>query len=216
MGDRADSCFGTFAGLQLCTQGPVSSLEEKQKDETFARNGDAGGVALVSAASPDPAAEGGKDEVPEKDDDPSAVVALPPLPSDSSDSTQESGQEGSSQLELTQSTLNSQDKSVTLFLISCPGVLEDQELQVQNAIAAAANPPKESSSISSNDNNGSSSEIPSDPAGVPVPVPAPSTEIEPPSAKEISATSEVKAPAFQMTPPIPEVKQTGKWLLFSW
>lgn len=97
---------------------------------------------------------------------------------------------------------------MTLFLLFWPGVLEDQELQVQNAIAAAANSPKESNSISSND-NGSSSETPSDPPEIPVP--APSAEIEPPSANEISATSsEVKASPFQMTPPIPEVKQTGK------
>ncbi|OQU86414.1 hypothetical protein SORBI_3003G087700 [Sorghum bicolor] len=163
-------------GISSFGQVPVSSLEENQKDETFARNN--GGV-VVSAASPDPAADGGKDEVPEKDDDPSAAAALPPLSTDSSDSTQESS-----------------------------GVLEDQELQVQNAVAAAANPPKESNSIRSND-NGSSSEIPSDPAEIPVPAPSP--EIEPPSsANEISAdSSELKAaPPFQMTPSIPEVKQT--------
>jgi len=207
MGTELTSSFGNFAGLQFSTQGHVSSLEEKQKDETFAGNGDAAGVAVVSAAPPDLAEEGGKDEVPEKDDDPSAVAALPPLSSDSSDSTQESGQEAASLNYLKQAFL--QDNSVTLFLLSWPGVLEDQELQVRNAIAAAANPPKESNSISSND-NGSSSETPPDPAEIPVPVPSP--EIEPPSsANEISATSsEVKAPPFQMTPPIPEVKQTGK------
>jgi protein O-mannose beta-1,4-N-acetylglucosaminyltransferase len=98
MGTELTSCFATFAGLQLCTQGPVSSLEEKQKDETFAWNGDAAGVAVVSAASTDPAADGGKDEVPEKDDDPSAVAALPPLSSDSLDSTQESGHQEAASL----------------------------------------------------------------------------------------------------------------------
>ncbi|CAO2209133.1 unnamed protein product [Urochloa humidicola] len=143
------------------------------------------GVTVASTAPLDPAAEAGTGEVPEKDDDPISVAVLPPLSSDSADTTQESG------------------------------VLEDQELQVQNAVAQAANPPENSNSTSSSTNGSSPSVIPfpSDPAEIPAPAPAPAIqapadqipEIEstPPSTPEIQA-----APVQPIPPPTPEVKQS--------
>ncbi|PAN32043.1 hypothetical protein PAHAL_5G458700 [Panicum hallii] len=141
------------------------------------------GVAVASAAPPDPGAEGSNDEAPEKDDDPSAVAVLPPLSSDSADTTQESG------------------------------VLEDQELQVQNAVAEAANPPENNDGASSSTNGSSSSVIPfpSDPAEIPAPAPAPAIEAPADQIPEIEAlppsTPEIEASPVQLIPPTPEVKQ---------
>ncbi|XP_062191860.1 beta-1,2-xylosyltransferase XYXT1-like isoform X2 [Phragmites australis] len=71
------------------------------------------------------------------------------------------------------------------------GVLEDEELQVQDAVA---NPPKKNNDSSSS-NGSSPSVVPSNPATPPAPV------------QQIPSTTEVKAPADQQIPPIPEVKK---------
>ncbi|WVZ72080.1 hypothetical protein U9M48_020595 [Paspalum notatum var. saurae] len=161
------------------TPGLASSPEEN-KDETSTRDVDASVVVVAPTAQPNPAMEViGKDELVEKydEDEASGVGVLPPLSADPADSTQDSG------------------------------VLEDQELEAQNAVAAAAaNPPnKESNSISSNENGSSSpSVIPSAPAEIPLPPP-----------QQIAASdsdSEAKAPpVVQSIPPIiPEVKQADR------
>ncbi|KAJ1282806.1 hypothetical protein BS78_03G079900 [Paspalum vaginatum] len=171
----------------ISSLGPASSPEEK-KDETPTGNVDAGAVVVAPTAQPNPAMEmevSRKDELLDKDDDASAVVAvLPPLSPDPADSTQDSG------------------------------VLEDQELEAQNAVAAAANPPKKSNSTSSNENGSSSpSVIPSAPAEIPVPPPTTTPHIEAPP-QQIAASdsdSEAKAPpAVQPVPPITEVKQADR------
>ncbi|CAL4977574.1 unnamed protein product [Urochloa decumbens] len=141
------------------------------------------GVLDASAAPLNPATQGGKDEVPEKDDDPSAVAVLPPLSSDSADTTQESG------------------------------VLEDQELQVQNAVAEAANPPESSNGISSSTNGSSPSVIPfpSDPAEIHALAPAPAIQAPADRIPEVETppppTPEIQAAPVQLTPPSPEVRQ---------
>jgi len=69
------------------------SKAEAEKDDVGGGISNSG-IAVATTAPPDPAAEGGKDdEVAEKDDDPSVVAVLPPLSSDSADTTQASGQE---------------------------------------------------------------------------------------------------------------------------
>ncbi|CAO2160895.1 unnamed protein product [Urochloa humidicola] len=142
------------------------------------------GVIAASAAPSEPAVEGGKDDVPEKDDDPSADAVLPPLSSNSADTTQESG------------------------------VLEDQELQVQNAVAeAASSPPEISDSISSSTNGSSPSVIPfpSDPAEILAPAPAPAIQAPADQIPETEAPpppiTEIQAAPVQLIPPTPEVKQ---------
>ncbi|KAF8780025.1 hypothetical protein HU200_001991 [Digitaria exilis] len=176
---------GSKQQLDLGVQEDQGALS-KDGRKAEAEKDDAGsisssGSAVASAAPPDPAAEGAKDEFIEKDDDPSPGAVLPPLSSDSTDSTQESG------------------------------VPEDQELQVQNSVAAAAaNPPENSNSFSISTND--SIPFPSDPAEILAPAPAirapadqiPEIEAPPPP------TPEIKASPDQLTPPTtPEVKQAG-------
>ncbi|RLM92193.1 uncharacterized protein C2845_PM08G06440 [Panicum miliaceum] len=176
-GDSSKQPLGSDLGEQ--EQGALSKEGSKDAGAGISNSG----VAVASAAPPDPGAEGGNDEAPEKDDDPSAVAVLPPLSSDSADTTQESG------------------------------VLEDQELQVQNAVAEAANPPENSDGASSSTNGSSSSVIPfpSDPAEIPAPAPAPAIEAPADQIPEIEAlppsTPEIEASPVQLIPPTPEVKQ---------
>jgi len=106
---------------------------------------------------------------------------------------------------------------VSLFLLPWSGVLEDQELQVQNAVAeAAANPPVNSDGVSSSTNGSSPSVIPfpSDPAEIPAPAPAPAIEAPADKIPGIEAppppTPEIEASPVQLIPPTPEVKQAGK------
>lgn len=81
------------------------------------------------------------------------------------------------------------------------GVLEDQELQVQDAIAAANSPNKSSSS-----NGVSQSVVQSDPATIPAPVQQTPPTIPVPEAPK----QEAKAPPVQQIPLIPEAaKQPG-------
>lgn len=119
-------------------------------------------------------------------------------------------------------------------MLSWTGVLEDQELQVQNAIAEAANPPENSDSVVGGSTNGSSPAVipfQSDPAEIPAPAPAPALalqapadqipeiEVPPPSTPEIKAppsTPDIEATPVQLIPPTPEGKQAGKRFLFSW
>ncbi|CAO2193466.1 unnamed protein product [Urochloa humidicola] len=164
--------------LGVQEQGALSKEEikaEAEKNDGSVISNSGVAVASASVVPPGPAAEGGKDEVLEKDDDPiSADAVLPPLSSDSADTTQESG------------------------------VFEDQELQVQNAVAeAAANPPENSDSIGSSANGSSPSVIPfpSDHAEIHAPAPAPAIQPPPPP------TPEIQAAPVQLTPPTPEVKQ---------
>jgi hypothetical protein len=71
-------------------------------------------------------------------------------------------------------------------------------LQVQDALANASKKSNDSSS-----NAGSPAVVPSDPAILPAP-----------AEQQISLTSsEVKAPAEQQIPPVPEIKQAGKLIL---
>jgi hypothetical protein len=85
-------------------------------------------------------------------------------------------------------------QDLTSCCCSWSGVLEDEELQVQDAIANATRKSNDSSSS----NAVSHSVVPSDPAVFPAPV----QQVPLPS-------SEVKAPAGQQTPPVPEIKQAG-------
>ncbi|KAK3163724.1 hypothetical protein QOZ80_1AG0007480 [Eleusine coracana subsp. coracana] len=95
-----------------------------------------------------------------------ATAVLPPVPSvEPSNSTQESG------------------------------VLEDEELQVQDAVANAT---KRNDNSSSSSNGGSHSVIPSDPAVLPAPV------------EQIPlASSAVKVSAEQQIPPVPQIKKAA-------
>jgi hypothetical protein len=72
-------------------------------------------------------------------------------------------------------------------------------LHVQDALANASKKSNDSSS-----NAGSPAVVPSDPAILPAP-----------AEQQISLTSssEVKAPAEQQIPPVPEIKQAGKLIL---
>ncbi|CAO2174387.1 unnamed protein product [Urochloa humidicola] len=121
-------------------------------------------------ASPS-AVVGGRDEAPAKDDDATTTAVLPPVSSEEAgNSTQESG------------------------------VLEDEELQVQDEIAKPSSKKSNGSAaaaIPTNSGNGSSpSVVHSDPAVLPAPV----QQIPP-------TTQEVKAVADQQIPAVPEVKQ---------
>ncbi|CAO2180675.1 unnamed protein product [Urochloa humidicola] len=114
---------------------------------------------------------GGRDEAPAKDDDATTTAVLPPVSSEEAgNSTQESG------------------------------VLEDEELQVQDEIAKPSSKKSNGSAaaaIPTNSGNGSSpSVVHSDPAVLPAPV----QQIPP-------TTQEVKAVADQQIPAVPEVKQ---------
>ncbi|KAI5004105.1 hypothetical protein ZWY2020_031348 [Hordeum vulgare] len=85
------------------------------------------------------------------------------------------------------------------------GVLEDQELQVQDAIAAASSPNKSSSSS----DGGSESVVQSDPATLPAPV----QQTPPPAVPEAPKQVATAAPVQQI-PLIPEaVKQPGPEVL---
>ncbi|KAG2587236.1 hypothetical protein PVAP13_5NG127000 [Panicum virgatum] len=153
------------------------SKAEAEKDDVGGGISNSG-IAVATTAPPDPAAEGGKDdEVAEKDDDPSVVAVLPPLSSDSADTAQASG------------------------------VLEDQELQVQNAVAEAANPPENSDGVSSSTNGSSPSVIPfpSDPAEIPAPAPSPAVDAPADQIPEMEAPP--PPTPIQLIPPTPEVKQ---------
>ncbi|XP_066305896.1 beta-1,2-xylosyltransferase XYXT1-like [Miscanthus floridulus] len=128
----------------------------------------------ASSAAANPAAAGGKGEaVPAKDDDAPAAGLLPPVSSEEAvNSTQESG------------------------------VLEDEELQVQDAVANPSKRSNDSSSsaaaatTTSSSNGSSPSVVHSDPAILP----APAQQIPP-------AMQDVKTLAEQHVPAVPEVKQ---------
>ncbi|CAL4951225.1 unnamed protein product [Urochloa decumbens] len=182
---NADDSSKQPLDLGVQDQGALPKEEIKAEKDDGSGISDSG-VLDASAAPLNPATEGGKDdEDPEKDDDPRAVAVLPPLSSDSADTTQESG------------------------------VLEDQELQVQNAVAEAANPPENSDSISSSTNGSSPSVIPfpSDPAEIHAPAPAPAIQDPADQIPEIEnpplSTPEIQAALVQLTPPSPEVRQAG-------
>lgn len=85
---------------------------------------------------------------------------------------------------------------------SWPGVLEDEELQVQDAVAGGSKRSNDSAAAAaattSSSNGSSHAVVHSDPAILP----APAQQIPP-------ATQGVKAPADQHVPAIPEVKQAG-------
>ena len=99
---------------------------------------------------------------------------------------------------------------MSLFLLSLSGVLEDQELQVQNAVAEAANPPENSDGVSSSTNGSSPSVIPfpSDPAEIPAPAPSPAVDAPADQIPEMEAPP--PPTPIQLIPPTPEVKQAGK------
>nr|CAB3472452.1 unnamed protein product [Digitaria exilis] len=135
--------------------------------------GDSGGGASSTAANP--GAEGGnKDEVPAKDDDATTAAVLPPVSSEeAANSTQESG------------------------------VLEDEVLQVQEAVAKAPSRKSNESAAaaaaaaaSSSSNGSSTSVVHSDPAILPAPV-----QHIPPT------TQVVKTLADQQIPAVPKVNQ---------
>ncbi|CAL4957809.1 unnamed protein product [Urochloa decumbens] len=140
-------------------------------EETFVGDsGDGGGVGASSAAANPAAVGGGRDEVPAKDDDATTAAVLPPVSSEEAgNSTQESG------------------------------VLEDEELQVQDEIAKPSSKKSNGSAAAvptSSGNGSSASVVHSDPAVLPAPV----QQIPP-------TTKEVKAVADQQIPAVPEVKQ---------
>ena len=99
---------------------------------------------------------------------------------------------------------------MSLFLLSLSGVLEDQELQVQNAVAEAANPPENSDGVSSSTNGSSPSVIPfpSDPAEIPAPAPSPA--VDAPADQILEMEAPPPPTPVQLIPPTPEVKQAGK------
>ncbi|CAL4957810.1 unnamed protein product [Urochloa decumbens] len=190
-------------------------------EETFVGDsGDGGGVGASSAAANPAAVGGGRDEVPAKDDDATTAAVLPPVSSEEAgNSTQESGGEKQSHHQL---TISSQDKCVLFFcclfvslfwgrggnagftneLTDCSwssGVLEDEELQVQDEIAKPSSKKSNGSAAAvptSSGNGSSASVVHSDPAVLPAPV----QQIPP-------TTKEVKAVADQQIPAVPEVKQ---------
>ncbi|TKW13144.1 hypothetical protein SEVIR_5G079700v4 [Setaria viridis] len=153
--------------------GRNAPLEDTRRDETFV--GDSGDAARggASPAAANPAAVGGRDEVPAKDGDATAAL-LPPVSSEeAANSTQESG------------------------------VLEDEELQVQDAVAKT---PSKKSNVSAaaaattttaSSNGGSPSTVHSDPAVLPAPV-----QQIPPTTQEVKALV-----ADQQIPAAPVVKQ---------
>ncbi|TVU22183.1 hypothetical protein EJB05_31865 [Eragrostis curvula] len=146
-----------------------ASPEDTRKDETFVGDSGDASVVVASAAPPNPAAVGGEGEVPAKDDGDATggAAVLPAVASEeSANSTQESGG------------------------------LEDEELQVQDAIANASKKSNDSSS-GRNGNGGSPPVVSSDPVILPAPV----------EEKIPLPSPEVKAPAEQQIPPVPEIKQ---------
>ncbi|KAG2595931.1 hypothetical protein PVAP13_5KG118400 [Panicum virgatum] len=168
-------------------QGALSK-ERRSKDEAEKDDVGGGGISnsgvAAASAAPPDPAAEGGKDEVPETDDDPSAAAVLPLSPDSADTTQESG------------------------------VLEDQELQVQNAVAeAAANPPENSDGVSSSTNGSSPSVIPfpSDPAEIPAPAPAPAIEAPADKIPEIEAppppTPEIEASPVQLIPPTPEVKQ---------
>jgi len=185
----------------------------------------------ASSAAANPAAAGGKGEaVPAKDDDAPAAGLLPPVSSEeAANSTQESGEKAITQpptanlLLVLVYTHSSKINALLALLFVClfpslgkegemqdfnellcswSGVLEDEELQVQDAVANPSKRSNDSSSAAATTTSSSNGSSPSVVHSDPAILPAPAQQIPP-------AMQDVKTLAEHHVPAVPEVKQAG-------